>query len=140
MKKNHIFKVFLFLLAIFDLSAFQNDSENKIKIKSEKVEVNNDFENVNFINNVFINSQYVKISANSAIYNNNNKTISITGDPSSIESIKDENIYVGAAEKIIFFNDEKVHLIGNASMKLENISISSDLIIFNTRTGKIASK
>lgn len=140
MKKNHIFKVFLFLLAIFDLSAFQNDSENKIKIKSEKVEVNNDFENVNFINNVFINSQYVKISANSAIYNNNNKTISITGDPSSIESIKDENIYVGAAEKIIFFNDEKVHLIGNASMKLENISISSDLIIFNTRTGKITSK
>ena len=140
MKKNHIFKVFLFLLAIFDLSAFQNDSENKIKIKSEKVEVNNDFENVNFINNVFINSQYVKISANSAIYNNNNKTISITGDPSSIESIKDENIYVGAAEKIIFFNDEKVHLIGNASMKLENISISSDLIIFNTRTGKITAK
>lgn len=140
MKKNHIFKVFLFLLAIFDLSAFQNDSENKIKIKSEKVEVNNDFENVNFINNVFINSQYVKISANSAIYNNNNKTISITGDPSSIESIKDENVYVGAAEKIIFFNDEKVHLIGNASMKLENISISSDLIIFNTRTGKITSK
>lgn len=140
MKKNHIFKVFLFLLAIFDLSAFQNDSENKIKIKSEKVEVNNDFENVNFINNVFINSQYVKISANSAIYNNNNKTISITGDPSSIESIKDENIYVGAAEKIIFFNDEKVHLIGNASMKLENISISSNLIIFNTRTGKITSK
>lgn len=140
MKKNHIFKVFLFLLAIFDLSAFQNDSENKIKIKSEKVEVNNDFENVNFINNVFINSQYVKISANSAIYNNNNKTISITGDPSSIESIKDENIYVGAAEKIIFFNDEKVHLIGNASMKLENISISSNLIIFNTKTGKITSK
>ena len=140
MKKNHIFKVFLFLLAIFDLSAFQNDSENKIKIKSEKVEVNNDFENVNFINNVFINSQYVKISANSAIYNNNNKTISITGDPSSIESIKDENVYVGAAEKIIFFNDEKVHLIGNASMKLENISISSNLIIFNTRTGKITSK
>lgn len=140
MKKNHIFKVFLFLLAIFDLSAFQNDSENKIKIKSEKVEVNNDFENVNFINNVFINSQYVKISANSAIYNNNNKTISITGDPSSIESIKDENVYVGAAEKIIFFNDEKVHLIGNASMKLENISISSNLIIFNTKTGKITSK
>ena len=139
MKKN-IFKVFLFLFAIFDLEAFQNDPEKKIKIKSERVEVNNDFENVNFINNVFINSQYVKISANSAIYNNNNKTISITGDPSSIESIKDENIYVGAAKKIIFFNDEKVHLIGNASMKLENISISSDLIIFNTRTGKIASK
>ncbi len=138
MKKN-IFKVFLFLFAIFDLEAFQNASEKKIKIKSERVEVNNDFENVNFIDNVFINSQYVKISANSAIYNNNNKTISILGDPSSIESIKDENVYEGAAEKIIFFNDEKVHLIGNASMKLENISIASNLIIFNTRTGKITS-
>ncbi len=138
MKKN-IFKVFLFLFAIFDLEAFQNDPEKKIKIKSERVEVNNDFENVNFIDNVFINSQYVKISANSAIYNNNNKTISILGDPSSIESIKDENVYEGAAEKIIFFNDEKVHLIGNASIKLENISIASNLIIFNTRTGKITS-
>ena len=138
MKKN-IFKVFLFLFAIFDLEAFQNDPEKKIKIKSERVEVNNDFENVNFIDNVFINSQYVKISANSAIYNNNNKTISILGDPSSIESIKDENVYEGAAEKIIFFNDEKVHLIGNAYMKLENISIASNLIIFNTRTGKITS-
>lgn len=139
MKKN-IFKIFLFLFAIFNLEAFQSGPENKIKIKSERVEVNNDFENVNFINNVFINSQYVRISANSAIYNNNNKTISIIGDPSSIESIKDENVYEGAAEKIIFFNDEKVHLIGNASMKLENISISSNLIIFNTRTGKISSK
>ena len=138
MKKN-IFKVFLFLFAIFDLEAFQNDPEKKIRIKSERVEVNNDFENVNFIDNVIINSQYVKISANSAIYNNNNKTISILGDPSSIESIKDENVYEGAAEKIIFFNDEKVHLIGNASMKLENISIASNLIIFNTRTGKITS-
>ena len=138
MKKN-IFKIFLFLFAIFNLEAFQSGPENKIKIKSERVEVNNDFENVNFINNVFINSQYVRISANSAIYNNNNKTISIIGDPSSIESIKDENVYEGAAEKIIFFNDEKVHLIGNASMKLENISISSNLIIFNTRTGKITS-
>jgi len=137
--KKNIFKVFLFLFAIFDLEAFQNDPEKKIKIKSERVEVNNDFENVNFIDNVFINSQYVKISANSAIYNNNNKTISILGDPSSIESIKDENVYEGAAEKIIFFNDEKVHLIGNASMKLENISIASNLIIFNTRTGKITS-
>ena len=66
MKKN-IFKVFLFLFAIFDLEAFQNDPEKKIRIKSERVEVNNDFENVNFIDNVFINSQYVKISANSAI-------------------------------------------------------------------------
>ena len=138
MKKN-IFKVFLFLFAIFDLEAFQNDPEKKIRIKSERVEVNNDYENVNFIDNVIINSQYVKISANSAIYNNNNKTISILGDPSSIESIKDENVYEGAAEKIIFFNDEKVHLIGNASMKLENISIASNLIIFNTRTGKITS-
>jgi lipopolysaccharide transport protein LptA len=137
--KKNIFKVFLFLFAIFDLEAFQNDPEKKIRIKSERVEVNNDFENVNFIDNVFINSQYVKISANSAIYNNNNKTISILGDPSSIESIKDENVYEGAAEKIIFFNDEKVHLIGNASMKLENISIASNLIIFNTRTGKITS-
>ena len=40
----------------------------------------------------------------------------------------------------IFFSNEKIHLIGNASMKYENISISSNIIIFNPRTGKISSE
>ena len=38
----------------------------------------------------------------------------------------------------MFFNDEKIHLIGDASIKYENISISSNIIIFNPRTEKIS--
>ena len=59
--------------------------------------------------------------------------------PSSIESNNGDTRFSGTAEKILFFNDEKVHLVGNASMKYENVSISSNIIIFNPRIGKISS-
>ena len=65
--------------------------------------------------------------------------ISIKGMPSSIESNNGDKLFSGTAEKILFFNDEKVHLVGNASMKYENVSISSNIIIFNPRIGKISS-
>jgi lipopolysaccharide export system protein LptA len=60
--------------------------------------------------------------------------------PSLIKSNKDDSFFSGTAEKIIFFSDEKIHLIGNASMKYENVSISSNIIIFNPRTGKFSSE
>ena len=55
-------------------------------------------------------------------------------------SSKKNTSFNGKAEKIMFFNDEKIHLIGDASIKYENISISSNIIIFNPRTGKISSE
>ena len=42
--------------------------------------------------------------------------------------------------KIIIFNDEKVHLIGDATMFYENINISSDKIVFNPQTGSLFSE
>ena len=80
------------------------------------------------------------------INNSDLKNLGMEGNPSEfgiylslIKSNKKDNIFDGKAEKIIFFNDQKVHLIGNASMKYENISISSNLIVFNPQTGKISS-
>jgi lipopolysaccharide transport protein LptA len=112
---------------------------NHVEIKSDKVEFINNLKNVSFFSNVNINSSYVEISANSAIYDQKKEVISISGDPSSIKSNKENNFFNGEAETILFFSDEKVHLVGNASIKFDNISINSNLIIFNPKTGKITS-
>ena len=122
---------------MLDLSS--KNLTNHVKIESDKVEFINNLKNVSFFSNVNINSSYVEISANSAIYDQVKEVISISGDPSSIKSNKKNNFFDGEAETILFFSDEKVHLVGNASIKFDNISISSNLIIFNPKTGKITS-
>ena len=110
-----------------------------MKIESDKVEFSSDSKNISFFSNVNINSSYVEISASSAIYDDKKEVISISGDPSSIKSNKENNFFNGEAETILFFSDEKVHLVGNALIKFDNISINSNLIIFNPKTGKITS-
>jgi len=127
----------LFFLLTLDLGS--KNLINNVKIESDKVEFINNLKNVSFLSNVNINSSYVEISANSAIYDRKKEVISISGDPSSIKSNKKNNFFNGEAETILFFSDEMVHLVGNASIKFDNISINSDLIIFNPKTGKITS-
>ena len=136
MKNKHLIIISFFL---FTLDISSKNLINHIKIESDKVEFIKNLRNVSFFSNVNINSSYVEISANSAIYDQIKEVISISGDPSSIKSNKKNNFFDGEAETILFFSDEKVHLIGNASIKFDNISISSNLIIFNPKTGKITS-
>ena len=136
MKKKYLI-IIPFFLFILDLNSKSLASE--VKIESDKVEFSNDSKNISFFSNVNINSSYVEISASSAIYDDKKEVISISGDPSSIKSNKENNFFNGEAETILFFSDEKVHLVGNASIKFDNISISSNLIIFNPKTGKITS-
>ena len=136
MKNKYLIIISFFL---FTLDVSSKNLINHIKIKSDKVEFIKNLRNVSFFSNVNINSSYVEISANSAIYDQIKEVISISGDPSSIKSNKKNNFFDGEAETILFFSDEKVHLVGNASIKFDNISISSNLIIFNPKTGKITS-
>ena len=87
-----------------------------------------------------INSKYISISANTAVYDDKNKVINLSGAPSKIESSKENNVFYGLADKILFFNNERVHLIGNATMQYDGISITSNLIIFNPVTGNISTE
>mgnify|MGYP003324943627 FL=1 len=135
--KNKYLIIIPFFLFILDLNSKSLASE--VKIESDKVEFSNDSKNISFFSNVNINSSYVEISASSAIYDDKKEVISISGDPSSIKSNNENNFFNGEAETILFFSDEKVHLVGNASIKFDNISINSNLIIFNPKTGKITS-
>ena len=135
--KNKYLIIIPFFLFILDLNSKSLASE--VKIESDKVEFSNDSKNISFFSNVNINSSYVEISASSAIYDDKKEVISISGDPSTIKSNKENNFFNGEAETILFFSDEKVHLVGNALIKFDNISINSNLIIFNPKTGKITS-
>tara|TARA_B100001769_G_C22046785_1_gene562664 strand:+ start:752 stop:1168 length:417 start_codon:yes stop_codon:yes gene_type:complete len=136
LKKKYLI-IIPFFLFILDLHSKSLASE--VKIESDKVEFSSDSKNISFFSNVNINSSYVEISASSAIYDDKKEVISISGDPSSIKSNKENNFFNGEAETILFFSDEKVHLVGNALIKFDNISINSNLIIFNPKTGKITS-
>ena len=135
--KNFYFLLFILSCASIELSSSFN---NDIRIKSDTIEFLEKNNQINFLNNVEINSDFVNIKAESAIYDDIKDVISILGKPSIIKSSKGDTAFNGKAEEIMFFNDEKIHLIGNASMKYENISISSNIIIFNPRTGKISSE
>ena len=135
MKNKFLVTFGILFFSITLVSEYSND----IKIKSGTIEFIKESNKINFLNNVVIDSEFVNIVAESAIYDDINSVISLLGYPSLISSNKQDNIFDGKAEKILFFNDEKVHLIGNASMKYENISISSDIIIFNLQSGNISS-
>ena len=137
---NIKFSLIITASLIIALNISAKSLNKDIQIKSDTVEFLKQVNQISFINNVEINSNFVSISANSALYDDISKIISIDGIPSSIKSNKGDSFFSGTAEKIIFFSDEKVHLIGNASMKYENVSISSNIIIFNPRTGKFSSE
>ena len=133
-------KPFFVLLFFFSFSIFSKDLNEHVKIKSDSIEFYKESNQINFKHNVEIKSEFISIEASSAIYDNSENSISLTGTPTTITSNKDNNDFSGKANKIIFYTNEKVHLIGNAKMIYENLIISSELIIFNPMTGKFSSE
>ena len=133
-------KLFFVFLIFFSFSIFSVELNEHVKIKSDSIEFYKESNQINFNHNVEIKSEYINIEASSAIYDDNENSISLTGMPTTITSNKDNNDFSGTANKIIFFTNEKVHLIGNARMIYENLTISSELIIFNPMTGKFSSE
>ena len=133
-------KPFFVLLVFFSFSIFSKDLNEHVKIKSDSIEFYKESNQINFKHNVEIKSEFISIEASSAIYDNSENSISLIGMPTTITSNKDNNDFSGKANKIIFYTNEKVHLIGNAKMIYENLIISSELIIFNPMTGNFSSE
>jgi len=128
-------KKILSLLVASSLYAGESDD---LVINSDKVNIANN-DKVIFSENISIDSGMVLINADMAIYDNDTKIIEITGNPSSLKSLDNKKDFFGSASKIVFYNNEKVHLVGNAKMKYENMTISSEKIIFSPSTGFIES-
>lgn len=134
-------KIYAFILIIlFNSIKLFSDLNSDIRINADIVEFIENKNQINFLQNVEISSNFVNIKAETAVYDDIREVISIIGEPSTIISNKKDNYFDGNAKEIIFYNDEKVHLIGDAIMKYNNISISSNIIIFNPRIGKISSE
>ena len=133
-------KLFFVFLIFFSFSIFSKDLNEHVKIKSDSIEFYKEYNQINFKHNVEIKSDFISIEASSAIYDNSENSISLTGTPTTITSNKDNNDFSGTANKIIFYTNEKVHLIGNAKMIYENLTISSELIVFNPITGNFSSE
>ena len=133
-------KLFFVFLVFFSFSIISKDLNEHVKIKSDSIEFYKESNLINFKHNVEIKSDFISIEASSAIYDNSENSISLTGTPTTITSNKDNNDFSGTANKIIFYTNEKVHLIGNAKMIYENLTISSELIIFNPITGNFSSE
>ena len=128
-------KKILSLLVASSLYAGESDD---LVINSDRVNIANN-DKVIFSENISIDSGMVLINANKAIYDNDTKIIEITGNPSSLKSLDNKKDFYGSASKIVFYNNEKVHLIGNAKMKYDNMTISSEKIIFSPSSGFIES-
>ena len=112
-------------------------STDKLTINSSTIKIIKDQNEILFDGNVFIKSRDFVINADKANLNNVNKIISVNGAPSRINSVYEDNIFKGSADKIVFSEANEVQLIGNAQMNYENIDISSNEITFSIKDGKI---
>tara|TARA_B110000459_G_scaffold128605_1_gene140866 strand:- start:41 stop:457 length:417 start_codon:yes stop_codon:yes gene_type:complete len=108
-------------------------------INSDTVEVRKNSSQIVFLNDVQIETRFLSIKADIALYDNIKKIMTLKGNPSLIQSTSGEQNFNGDAEEIVFYSNSKIHLLGNASMDYDNIKISSSSIIFNPQNGIVSS-
>ena len=130
----------IFLLSLLLSLNIVANINKTVNIKSDTVEYMKATNSISFLNNVKIVSENINLLAKEAIYDSELDTISVIGFPSIITSNKTGTNFKGKAEKIIIYSNEKVHLVGNASMSYENINITSNKIVFNPETGNLISE
>ena len=112
-------------------------STDKLTINSSTIEIIKNKNEILFDGNVYIKSRDFVINADKATFNNFNKIISVNGAPSRIDSVYEDNIFKGSADKIVFSEANEFQLICNAQMNYENIDITSNEITFSLKDGKI---
>ena len=125
------------LACISTLSA--NTFLDNLIINSDTVEVKKNSSQIVFLNDVQIETKFLSIKADIALYDNIKKIMTLKGNPSLIQSTSGEQNFNGDAEEIVFYSNSKIHLLGNASMDYDNIKISSSSIIFNPQNGIVSS-
>ena len=125
------------LACISTLSA--NTFLDNLIINSDTVEVRKNSSQIVFLNDVQIETRFLSIKADIALYDNIKKIMTLKGNPSLIQSTSGEQNFNGDAEEIVFYSNSKIHLLGNASMDYDNIKISSSSIIFNPQNGSVSS-
>ncbi|MDA8899769.1 hypothetical protein N9J25_02605 [Gammaproteobacteria bacterium] len=135
----HHFRFLYICSALLILSLSSESYIDNLEIDANSIIVSPAENQIIFSDNVLLNTGRLILKSDSAIYDELDKTITLDGMPSSINSMEGSKIFKGSANKIIFFSNSKVHLIGKAIMNYDNINISSNSIVFNPENGKMTS-
>tara|TARA_B110000008_G_scaffold20649_1_gene19057 strand:- start:389 stop:802 length:414 start_codon:yes stop_codon:yes gene_type:complete len=134
-------KKFVFLTFIFTLDASANLainlSNNDIFIQSEKIEILKEKNEIHFMKKLIIKNDYIVISADRAIYSNNDKVLNISGNLAEITSSSSKSPFAGKAKNIYLFNDNSIELSGDAYFENDGIKFQSSSIKFNQQNGKV---
>ena len=99
-------KLFLIFLVCLNSVVYSKEVINNINIKSDSIEFLKELSKINFNNNVEIKSDYINIEALSAIYDDIENSISLTGMP-NITSNKDNNDFPEQQIKLFFIRMKK---------------------------------
>ena len=135
----HHFRFLYICSALLILSLSSESYIDNLEIDANSIIVSPAENRIIFSDNVLLNTGKLILKSDSAIYDELDKNITLDGMPSSINSMEGSKIFKGSANKIIFFSNSKVHLIGKAIMNYDNINISSNSIVFNPENGKMTS-
>ncbi len=135
----HHYKFLFFCSTLLTLVLSSESYIDNLEIDASSIIVSPSENQIIFSDNVLLNTGKLILKSDSAIYNELNKTITLVGAPSSIDSIDGSRFFKGSANKIIFFSNSKVQLVGRAIMNYDNIEISSNSIVFNPENGKMTS-
>ena len=136
----HHYKFLIFCSTLLTLVLSSESYIDNLEIDASSIIVSPAENQIIFSDNVLLNTGKLILKSDSAIYNELNKTITLVGAPSSIDSVDVSRVFKGSANKIIFFSNSKVQLVGRAIMNYDNINISSNSIVFNPENGKMTSK
>ena len=135
----HHYKFLIFCSTLLTLVLSSESYIDNLEIDASSIIVSPAENQIIFSDNVLLNTGKLILKSDSAIYNELNKTITLVGAPSSIDSTEGSRVFKGSANKIIFFSNSKVQLVGRAIMNYDNINISSNSIVFNPENGKMTS-
>jgi len=135
----HHYKFLFFCSTLLTLVLSSESYIDNLEIDASSIIVSPAENQIIFSDNVLLNTGKFILKSDSAIYNELNKTITLVGAPSSIDSTEGSRVFKGSANKIIFFSNSKVQLVGRAIMNYDNIDISSNSIVFNPENGKMTS-
>ncbi len=135
----HHYKFLFFCSTLLTLVLSSESYIDNLEIDASSIIVSPAENQIIFSDNVLLNTGKLILKSDSAIYNELNKTITLVGAPSSIDSTEGSRVFKGSANKIIFFSNSKVQLVGGAIMNYDNIDISSNSIVFNPENGKMTS-
>ncbi len=133
------YKFLFFCSTLLTLVLSSESYIDNLEIDASSIIVSPAENQIIFSDNVLLNTGKLILKSDSAIYNELNKTITLVGAPSSIDSTEGSRVFKGSANKIIFFSNSKVQLVGRAIMNYDNINISSNSIVFNPENGKMTS-